>query len=123
MIFNDICIITRNVPVLAKFYEAIFNAKAEGDNIHCFINAAGLKIAIYDKRAAETDMGFDFSGAGTGMITIGFNVDDVDVEYERIKKLNISGTTEPQLWPWGAKSFRFRDLDGNIIVFRSLQSV
>ena len=107
MKFTDICIITKNVLDVAKFYETIFNSKAEGDNIHSFINAAGLGIAIYDKNAAETVMGFDFSN-NTGLITIGFDVDDVDVEYERIKALNINSTTEPQLWPWGAKSFRLK---------------
>lgn len=120
MIFTDICIITKDVSAVAKFYETIFNTKAVGDNIHSYISAAGLGIAIYDKKAAETDMGFNFSNTGTGLITIGFNVEDVDAEYERIKALNINSATEPQLWPWGAKSFRFKDIEGNIIVFRSL---
>jgi len=119
MIFSDICIITNNVLDVAKFYETIFNSKAEGDNIHSFINAAGLGIAIFNKNAAETVMGFDFSNTGSGLITIGFDVDDVDAEYERIKALNINSATEPRLWPWGAKSFRFKDIEGNIIFFRS----
>jgi predicted enzyme related to lactoylglutathione lyase len=97
MTFTDICIITRNVLDVAKFYETVFNTKAEGDNIHSFLNASGLGIAIYDKSTAETDMGFDFSNTGTGLLTIGFNVDDVDAEYERIKTLNIKSATEPQL--------------------------
>jgi uncharacterized glyoxalase superfamily protein PhnB len=119
MKFTDIGIITKNVLDVAKFYETIFNTKAEGDHIHSFIHAPGLGIAIYDKKAAETDMGFDFTNSGTGLITIGFDVDDVDAEYERIKALNISSATEPQVWPWGAKSFRFKDIEGNIIFFRS----
>ncbi|WP_055668577.1 VOC family protein [Desnuesiella massiliensis] len=119
MKFADICIITNNVLDVAEFYETVFSTKAEGDNIHSFINAAGLGIAIYDKNEAEKVMGFDFSNTGTGLITINFNVDDIEAEYERIKALNINGTTEPHLWPWGAKSFRFKDIEGNIIVFRS----
>jgi uncharacterized glyoxalase superfamily protein PhnB len=119
MKFTDICIITEKVFDVAKFYETVFNTKAEGDHIHSFIHAPGLGIAIYDKSTAETDMGFNFTNTGTGLITIGFDVDDVDAEYERIKALNISSATEPQVWPWGAKSFRFKDIDGNIIVFRS----
>jgi uncharacterized glyoxalase superfamily protein PhnB len=117
--FTDICIITKNVLDLVKFYETIFNSKAEGDSVHSFIQAAGLSIAIYDKSEAEAVMGFDFSNTGTGLITIGFDVDDVDAEYKRIKGLNINSATEPQVWPWGAKSFRFKDIEGNIIVFRS----
>lgn len=119
MKFTDICIITNNVLNVVKFYETIFNTKAEGDSIHSFINAADLGIAIYNKNDAEKVMGFDFSNTGTGLLTIGFNVDDVDAEYERIKELNICSVTEPQVWPWGAKSFRFMDIEGNYIVFRS----
>ncbi len=119
MRFTDICIITNNVLDVVKFYETIFNAKAEGDNIHSVINAAGLKIVIYDKSEAESFMGFDFANTGTGLMTIGFDVDDVDAEYNRIKALNIHSATEPQTWPWGAKSFRFKDMEGNIILFRS----
>ena len=120
MQFTDICIITENVLDLAKFYETVFHSKAEGDNIHSVIHAAGLSIAIYNKSEAETVMGFDFSNTGTGLMTIGFDVEDVDIEYERIKALGINSATEPQLWPWGAKSFRFKDIEGNVIVFRSI---
>lgn len=119
MKFSDICIITENVTGLAKFYEAVFHTSAEGDSIHCVINAGGLSIAIYDKAAAQTDMGFDFAGAGTGLAFIGFDVDDADAEYERIKQLGIRIEAEPRLWPWGAKSFHFKDIDGNYITFRS----
>lgn len=119
MKFTDICIITEKVPEVVEFYETIFNAKAEGDHIHSFIKAGGLGIAIYSKTAAETDMGFDFTNTGTGLLTIGFDVEDVDAEYERICALGLSNVTKPQLWPWGAKSFRFKDIEGNIIVFRS----
>ena len=120
MKFTDICIITKNVLDVAKFYETIFNSKAEGDNIHSVINVAGLYITIYDKSEAENVMGFDFLNTGTGLMTIGFDVDDVDAEYDRIKALNINSATKPQIWPWGAKSFRFKDVEGNIIFFRSL---
>ncbi|SCZ10579.1 hypothetical protein [Alkaliphilus peptidifermentans] len=94
MQFSDICIISNNVLDLAKFYEVIFSTKAEGDNIHSIINVAGLVIAIYNKNEAEKVMGFDFSNTGTGLITIGFDIDNVDAEYERIKALNITSATE-----------------------------
>ena len=119
MKFGDICLITKNVPELVKFYETVFDTKAEGDATHSSLDAAGLGLAIYDKGAAQADMGFDFTGAGTGMVTLGFNVDDADTEYARILRLGVCGVTEPHLWPWGAKSFRFPDPDGNILVFRS----
>jgi predicted enzyme related to lactoylglutathione lyase len=119
MNFTDICVITDNVPNAVRFYEAVFQTKAEGDSIHSYIHAPGLGIAIYNKQEAENMMGFDFTNSGTGMTTIGFDVEDADTEYERIKALNIGNVTKPQLWPWGAKSFRFPDTEGNILVFRS----
>lgn len=120
MVFTDICLVTKDVPALVKFYETIFSVKAEGDSTHSVVTAGGLSIAIYKKAAAETDMGFDFDGAGSGFVFIGFNVDEVDVEYTRIQNLNISDPTEPRVWPWGAKSFHFKDPDGNFITFRSI---
>ena len=119
MKFSDICIITENVPEVVSFYEAIFCTKAEGDHIHSVVQAEGLGVAIYDKSDAERLMGFDFSNTGTGLMTIGFNVEDADAEYERIRALKVNGLTEPQLWPWGAKSFRFKDPEGNVLVLRS----
>lgn len=119
MKFSDICLVTKDVPALVRFYESIFNVQAEGDSIHSVVAAGGLGIAIYKKAAAETDMGFDFTGSGSGFVFIGFNVDDADREYLRIKQLNICQPTEPKVWPWGAKSFHFKDPDGNFITFRS----
>lgn len=119
LFFSDICLITDDVPKLVKFYEVLFETKAEGDEIHSVINLPRLGIAIYSKTAAQNDMGFDFTTAGTGLFTIGFNCDDAELEYERIRSLNICSPTKPHIWPWGAKSFRLTDLDGNIIVIRS----
>lgn len=78
MEFTDICIITEDVLRVVEFYEKIFDCKAEGDSVHSFIRAHGLGIAIYDKNTAMNDMGFEFNNTGTGLITIGYNVKDVD---------------------------------------------
>lgn len=119
MEFTDICIITSDVIRVSKFYEMIFDTQAEGDAVHASINAAGMRLSFYDKHNAETDMGFDLEGAGTGLITIGFNLEAVDETYQRIKDLGIDSVSEPVVWPWGAKSFNFRDTEGNIVVMRS----
>lgn len=119
--FSNICIITENVSGLARFYEAVFQTKAEGDDIHCALSTDGAVITIYSKKAAENDMSFNFSEYwGSGNFTIGYNVDDVDEEYERLKTMKVDFVTTPTTWPWGARSVHFRDPDGNIISFRSL---
>lgn len=119
MKFTDICFITHDVLKLRRFYESVFNVESEGDEVHSFLTIGGLGIAIYARSSAESDMGFDFTEAGTGLFTIGFTVDDADAEFQRISALDLCDVTPPQVWPWGATSFRVTDLDGNIIVIRS----
>jgi len=119
MKFTDICLITENVLELRQFYESIFDVESEGDEVHSFLKIDDLDMAIYAKNAAESDMGFDFTGAGIGLFSIGFTVDDADVEFQRISALGLCDMTPPHVWPWGAKSFRFPDIDGNILVIRS----
>jgi predicted enzyme related to lactoylglutathione lyase len=121
MKLSDICIITNNVKLLANFYEKVLELKSEGDEVHSSIAIGNEGIAIYSKDAAEKDMSFDFSKYwGSGNFTIGINVSDVDKEYERLKALNVEFVTYPVTYPWGARSFHFRDPDGNIICFRTI---
>ncbi len=118
--FTDVCLITDNVPALAEFYEKLFAVKAQGDDIHSYVSVPGLGVAIYDKNAAMRDRPeLDYSARGNDRLHIGFNCEDATKEYERIKSLGICVPTEPIVWPWGAKSFYFKDLDGNIILVRS----
>jgi catechol 2,3-dioxygenase-like lactoylglutathione lyase family enzyme len=58
-------------------------------------------------------------GAGYGSFTIGFEVEDVDEEYERLKTLGVRFVKLPATYPWGARSVWFRDPDGNIVDFYS----
>jgi len=120
MQFTDVCFITEDVMRLRTFYEAIFDVKAEGDEIHSYIHAPGLGIAIYNKaKATAENPEKDYRSPGNDCFYIGFNCDDVDKEYQHIQKLRICEPLKPTLWPWGAKSFSFCDPDGNNIVIRS----
>lgn len=119
MTFTDICIITYDVVSITNFYEQVFNTASEGTDIHSSINAGGLTINIYCRKHAEEEMKLDLTTSGNGLVTFGFNVEDVDIEYERLKELGVGGITRPKLWPWGAKSFNFKDIEGNTIFFRS----
>jgi len=118
--FTDVCFITDNVQRLRTFYEAIFEVKAEGDEIHSYIHALGLGIAIYNKAKASSEKPEkNYQSPGNECFYIGFNCDDADAEYHRIGELGICEPSKPKLWPWGAKSFDFCDPDGNNIVVRS----
>ncbi len=48
---------------------------------------------------------------------IGFLVDDVDSQYERLKPPVSVWMQEPTSMPWGNRSIVFRDPDGNLVNF------
>lgn len=122
MQFTDIALLTDDVLRLATFYEEIFGISIQKDYIHTTFSAGGLTIALYARSSAEEDMKFQFSKQdGTGYMTVGFNVDDVDAEYKRLRNLGVDFVSPPTEWPWGAKSMHFRDPDGNIICFRTVK--
>ena len=52
-------------------------------------------------------------------MTMIFTVDNVDEEYERLKKIGVKILDIPTIQPWGAKNMRFSDPDANFVVFRT----
>ena len=46
-----------------------------------------------------------------------FNVDDVDAEYKRLLSQGAQMLNKPTTHPRGARSFQFKDPDGNILNF------
>ena len=121
MQFTDVCFITNDVLRLRAFYETVFGVKAEGDEIHSGISINGLTIVFDHVDIAEENQTFRYVEAGgANNVIVGFNVDDVDAEYNRLLPLGAIMLNEPTTHPWGARSFQFRDPDGNILNFRSL---
>lgn len=120
MQFTDVCFITNDVLRLCEFYENVFGVKAEGDEIHSGIPINGLTIVIDHVDIADENPTFQYISAGcANNVIIGFNVDDVDKEYNRLLLLGAEMLNEPTTHPWGARSFQFKDPDGNILNFRS----
>lgn len=117
MKFVGICLITKNVPALAEFYTKVLGVKAEGDNVHTELKTEGANIAIFSVEGMESMAPRSMQGAGYGSFTIGFEVKNVDAEFERLKSLNVEFVMLPTTHPWGCRSFWFRDPDGNIIDF------
>lgn len=118
--FTDVCFITNDVLRLRAFYETVFGVKAEGNEIHSGISINGLTLVFDHVDIADENPVFRYVKAGgANNVIVGFNVDDVDVEYNRLLPLGAGMINEPTTHPWGARSFQFRDLDGNILNFRS----
>lgn len=119
--FTDVCFITNDVIRLRAFYEAVFGVTAEGDEIHSGISIDGLTFVFDHVDIADENSAFRYVKAGgANNVIVGFNVDDVDEEYKRLLALGTKMLNEPTTHPWGARSFQFRDPDGNILNFRSV---
>jgi catechol 2,3-dioxygenase-like lactoylglutathione lyase family enzyme len=115
--FVGICLITNNVPALADFYTKVLGVEAEGDDVHAELDTDGAGIAIFSAEEMENMAPRSMQGAGYGSLTTMFEVNDVDAEYERLKALDVEFVMLPTTHPWGARSFWFRDPDGNIVDF------
>ena len=119
--FTDVCFITEDVLRLRAFYEAIFNDTAEGNEIHSVLLLNGIQFTFdYVVPLQENPVFHYVSANGNSNVIIGFNVDDVDAEYQRLLQLGVEMLNQPPTHPWGARSFQFKDPDGNILNFRSL---
>jgi catechol 2,3-dioxygenase-like lactoylglutathione lyase family enzyme len=117
MKFDGICLITRHVSALADFYAWVLGVKADGDEVHAELHTDGAHLAIFSVDGMESMAPGSMRGAGSGTVTLGFEVQDVDAEYERLKTFGVEFILLPKTHPWGARSFWFRDPDGNIVDF------
>ncbi|MBN1249231.1 MAG: VOC family protein [Anaerolineae bacterium] len=117
MRFTGICLITKDVRVLADFYTKVLGVEAVGDGTHVELRTQGAGLAIFSVEGMEQMAPGSMRGAGTGSIAIELEVADVDAEYERLKALGVVFVKPPQTHPWDARSFWFRDPDGNIVDF------
>jgi len=116
--FTGICLITENVPRLVEFYRNILDTSFSGNDLHSESKVGGAYFAIYSRAASNEQMQFGLGSVhGTGNVTLMFKVDDVDLEYERIRPLLSDTIAEPKTYPWGARAFHFFDPDGNIVDF------
>jgi predicted enzyme related to lactoylglutathione lyase len=121
MKFTGICLITRNVPNLVAFYKYIFRVEAEGDDVHSIIKNNMLELTIFSLDEMEKMAPNSTQGIGFGNVIIGFEVENIDTEYNRIKALDVKIVMKPTTHPWGSRSFWFADPDGNIIDFFAKQ--
>jgi predicted enzyme related to lactoylglutathione lyase len=120
--FTDLCLISADVLKLVDFYEKLFDvAASEKGEYHSSVNIGGLWLTIDAAQIPDVAPAFSYIDAKASNNTIiCFNVDDVDAEYTRVLALGAEMMNEPTTHPWGARSFQFRDLDGNILNFRTV---
>ena len=113
MQIGEVGLYTNDVVGLANFYKAILCIDNNSDDdVIQFLISNGTGLTIYNdgnKRRGNYQN-----------ICLAFTVDDVDSEYERLKKLGINIIEPPTVRPWGAKNMILNDPEGNQIIFRSI---
>jgi predicted enzyme related to lactoylglutathione lyase len=119
MRFTGICLVTEHVPTLVRYYTEILGCAAQGDDSHAEFVFGDTSIAIFSRQGMEDMAPGCTAGTGAGAVTLGFQVDDVDAQYARIQGLGTVIVKPPATYPRGARSFWFRDPDGNIVDFFS----
>lgn len=119
MKFSGICIITENVSCLKEFYKDVFQVETEGEEDFARLLIDGGNIDIFSKQGMEELSPGSTAAMGYGGFTIEIEVDDVDAEYERLRSKQITFIKLPTTYPWGRRSFWFKDPDGNIVNFYS----
>jgi len=117
MRFNGICLVTRDLPRLRGFYATILQVEAEGDDTFTTIATDGPALSLFTEEGMESMAPGSMQDSGCGRYTLEFEVDNVDREYERLKKMDITFVKPPTTQTWGRRSVWFRDPDGNIVNF------
>lgn len=113
-------IITADTEILTDFYEKITDIQA----IRYTPDFSEIKTPIATLAVGSTRTLQFFGGETTARpaenhtAIVEFLVDDVDAEFERLKKdLTLDLVQEPTVMPWGNKSLLFRDPEGNLVNF------
>lgn len=113
-------IITADAKALTDFYEKVTGIEA----IRYTDDFAEIKTPASNLAIGSTKTLQFFGGESTARpaenhtVIVEFLVDDVDAEFERLKKdLTPDLVQEPTVMPWGNKSLLFRDPDGNLVNF------
>ncbi|WP_294219918.1 VOC family protein [uncultured Chryseobacterium sp.] len=113
-------IITDDAQKLTDFYEKITGIKAvRYTPDFAEIKTPAATLAIGSTRTLHLFGGDPIARpAENRTAIIEFLTDDVDREFERLKKdLPLDLIQEPTVMPWGNKSLLFRDPDGNLVNF------
>jgi predicted enzyme related to lactoylglutathione lyase len=115
--FTGVCLITHDVLRLSAFYQVLLEVEMQGDHINVELYTQGAGLYIFSEAQMDLMAPGSMKGAGHGSFTIEFQVEDVDLVYERILKMGAPIVKQPTTYPWGRRAVWFRDPDGNIVNF------
>ena len=72
-------------------------------------------LSVFSRAGMEAMVPGSMDGAGSGSLTIEFEVDDVEARHEKLLGSGTRILKPPMTQPRGRRSLRLRDPDGNIV--------
>jgi predicted enzyme related to lactoylglutathione lyase len=109
-------IITADINRLVDFYEMVTEVSAVwGNELFAEIPTPIGTVAIGSDKTVPLFGGGSAEPAANRSAIVEFIVDDVDVEFKRLRERVAEIATEPTTMPWGNRALLFRDPDGNLI--------
>jgi catechol 2,3-dioxygenase-like lactoylglutathione lyase family enzyme len=115
-----ICLISKDVSRLVNFYKDVLRIEAEEESAEfAGFLMNGVKLLICSHEIMESMAENSMQNAGFGSFTLEVEVENVDAEYERLKRKQVPFVKPPTTQAWGIRSVWFRDPDGNIINFQA----
>ncbi|MCL2508247.1 MAG: VOC family protein [Oscillospiraceae bacterium] len=102
---------SKNIAAMVNFYKEVLGAEAVGEGVHFNINLpnSGGGFVIWDDGEVADTI--------NEKIVLWFSADNVDEEYKKLLKMNVSIVEPPVNNPWGSRHMVFCDPDGNHIRF------
>ena len=103
-------ITTTNTIEMRDFYSLVLNAPYHERNPHRYEILVDNSCIVITHTDTKTPINPDCCG-------LEFNVNDIDVEYNRLITAGVNIEKEPTTLPWNYRYFAVKDPDGNNIDF------
>jgi uncharacterized glyoxalase superfamily protein PhnB len=111
-----VTIVTANLDSMRAFYQEVLQVEPQifrGNYVEFPLETGTL--ALWRQSEWEAFGIAPMRGGANHSILIEFEVEDVDREYARLKRLPITWVQELTTQPWGHRAFYVRDPDGNVL--------
>jgi uncharacterized glyoxalase superfamily protein PhnB len=118
MNFVSVRVIANDMKRLVGFYENTTGLTATWyTEDFAELATPSCTLAIASKKTMDLFGASAAHPADNRTAIVEFRVDDVDQEYENLKKVVSEFVQEPTTQPWGNRSLMFRDPEGNLVNF------
>lgn len=116
MKLQSIRVITANIEDMVAFYELVTGVDAAwATPTFAEVTTPGGTVAIGDVSTVAAFAPGSAEPAHNRSAIIEFLVDDVDVDWARLRPYVTDVVTEPTTMPWGNRSLLLRDPDGGLV--------